>query len=402
MKIPSTNAHLTYCLNVHPGADMEELHKAVFVHAPRVFARLEAMTGAAGPFGAGLWLSAQNAHALARGNAAGEFAARLADAGMYAFTLNGFPYGPFHGTRVKENVYLPDWSDPRRLDYTRDLARVLARLLPENGFGTISSLPVAYGGNPGSRLLETTAGHLAEAVAFLARLKDETGRRILLCLEPEPDCLLENLATVTAFWDQWMAGDVTTRLARLLETGESRAGEALAGHLGVCLDLVHAGVVFDDPGQFVREMARRGIAVGKVQVGAALAAGAGTDPRELSAFDDAVYLHQTRVQRDGKVFRYPDLSQALDVEKRAGADWRVHFHVPLAWEGTRGLTSTRELAGPGFFAQALEAKIRHFEVETYTLGVFPGRKEEPEAIIARDLAWVMERMEIAGGMQGAR
>jgi hypothetical protein len=30
----------------------------------------------------------------------------------YLFTINGFPYGRFHGARVKEQVYAPDWTVP--------------------------------------------------------------------------------------------------------------------------------------------------------------------------------------------------------------------------------------------------------------------------------------------------
>ena len=50
---------------------------------------------------------------------------------LYVFTINGFPYGTFHGTRVKEEVYLPDWRDEERLRYTDELADLLAKLLPD-------------------------------------------------------------------------------------------------------------------------------------------------------------------------------------------------------------------------------------------------------------------------------
>ena len=45
---------------------------------------------------------------------------------MYVFTINGFPYGAFHGTPVKAEVYRPDWRDPERLRYTNQLADLLA------------------------------------------------------------------------------------------------------------------------------------------------------------------------------------------------------------------------------------------------------------------------------------
>ena len=41
--------------------------------------------------------------------------------GAYVFTLNAFPLGPFHGTRVKERVYEPDWRTGERVSFTRDV-----------------------------------------------------------------------------------------------------------------------------------------------------------------------------------------------------------------------------------------------------------------------------------------
>ena len=49
---------------------------------------------------------------------------------MLRFTINGFPYGSFHGTRVKEEVYRPDWTSTERLDYTLLLFDLLEKLLP--------------------------------------------------------------------------------------------------------------------------------------------------------------------------------------------------------------------------------------------------------------------------------
>ena len=75
-----------------------------------------------------------------------EFRDFLARNRMYVFTINGFPYGTFHDTRVKEAVYLPDWRDPERLRYTNQLADLLAQLLPDDPAieGSISTVPGAY------------------------------------------------------------------------------------------------------------------------------------------------------------------------------------------------------------------------------------------------------------------
>jgi len=70
------------------------------------------------PFGVGLRLSARAATELGHGRELASFRALLDEKGLYVFTINGFPYGAFHGTRVKEAVYLPDWLDDARVAYT--------------------------------------------------------------------------------------------------------------------------------------------------------------------------------------------------------------------------------------------------------------------------------------------
>src|SRR5690606_33089705 len=94
-------------------------------------------------FGVGLRLSARAAFELEQAGAA-EARAELAGAGLYVFSLNGFPYGAFHGTRVKEAVYRPDWREDERARYTAALARVACELLPDGMMGSISTVPGAF------------------------------------------------------------------------------------------------------------------------------------------------------------------------------------------------------------------------------------------------------------------
>ena len=60
----------------------------------------------------------------------------------YVFTVNGFPYGRFHGTRVKEQVYAPDWSTPERVEYTLRLFALLAELAPPGAAASVSTVTV--------------------------------------------------------------------------------------------------------------------------------------------------------------------------------------------------------------------------------------------------------------------
>ena len=62
----------------------------------------------------------------------------------HAGLINAFPFGPFHGVRVKEQVYLPDWRSAERVAFTANSAAVLAAILPDGIDGSISTVPGAF------------------------------------------------------------------------------------------------------------------------------------------------------------------------------------------------------------------------------------------------------------------
>src|SRR6187397_116506 len=128
------DAQLTYCTNVHPGETLLAVRTLLKRH-------VTAVKQAVAPeqrFGVGLRLAAAAADALDEPQELQRFREELDAEGLYCFTINGFPYGAFHQTRVKEQVYLPDWQSPERVRYTQVLARVLSELLPLGVSGSIS------------------------------------------------------------------------------------------------------------------------------------------------------------------------------------------------------------------------------------------------------------------------
>jgi len=126
--------HLTYCSKVHPGHGWGQVLPQLEACLPRLKARLS--PGA--PFGLGLRLSASECEELLAGDTLAVFQDFLAAHDVYVFTLNGFPYGAFHGPRVKAEVFAPDWQQKARLDYTLRLVQVLQQLLPPGLEGSIS------------------------------------------------------------------------------------------------------------------------------------------------------------------------------------------------------------------------------------------------------------------------
>lgn len=398
MRIPGCqDVHLTYCLNVHPGESVQEVEEAVLGKAAAVFAEVENLSGISGPFGLGLWLSAKAAKALGDSGRLEEFSDRLAEAGLYTFTLNGFPYGRFHGTRVKEAVYRPDWREARRLEYTRRLAQMLAFLLPGGIEGSISTLPVAYRQWADKRSVEAATRNLAEAAAALSHIEETTGKEISLALEPEPDCFLESADDVVGYFTGTLLPKGQRYLCKHYGICRPDAEDVLRRHLGVCLDAVHAAVIFENPVEAIRRLAENEIRVCKVHLGAALKVNAdGRDPREaLRAFQDDVYLHQVRIRTGDGMSGFSDLPDALAAAAPAG-EWRVHYHAPLAWAAGEGVATTSGVVGDEFFRAALSAGVRHFEVETYTLSVFPDQYASRENILARDVVWAAERLRRCG------
>src|SRR5262249_27405055 len=127
------------------------------------------------------------------------------------FTLNGFPYGDFHGERVKYSVYEPNWCDPRRVEYTIELAKLLCEVSCVDE-PTISTLPIGWKAD-----LELAAKNLFHVAEELSRLD----KKIMLCLEPEPGCVLESAADVVKFFEG--------PLARYDQ-------QLIRRHIGVCWD----------------------------------------------------------------------------------------------------------------------------------------------------------------------
>ncbi|HEX6141088.1 MAG TPA: metabolite traffic protein EboE [Geminicoccaceae bacterium] len=385
---------LTYCSNIHPGETWAEVRANLERHLLPVRERV----APGKPFGIGLRLSAIAAEELATAEAFRSFEQFLAANQLYVFTLNGFPYGPFHGTRVKEDVYQPDWSYDERLTYTDRLADLLARLLPEGGYGTISTVPGTFKPLASDETVAQIADNLIRHAAKLALLERTTGRTIALALEPEPFCLLETIEeTVRFFKRQLFSARAAERLAGLTRTSTAAAEIALRRHLGVCYDVCHAAVEYENPAASLGALRRAGIGIAKLQLSAALRIEAVDEATvaRLRPFDDGVYLHQTIASRGGELTRHLDLQDAFAaVDEERGAEWRVHFHVPIFLERMEHFGTTQSFLAEILDLHAKEPISPHLEVETYTWDVLPPeyRASEVSEAVARELAWVLNRL----------
>jgi hypothetical protein len=379
-------SELTYCTNVYAG----ESWPAVRGHLEEAVPAVKRALGREAALGVGLRLSAEAAAAL------GETAERevmrdvLDRHGLYALTVNGFPYGAFHGVRVKERVFEPGWGEDARLDYTNRLAWLLAALLPPGVDGTISTVPGGVRGGPRRAPVEEMARRLLLHAAELDRIRETTGRTIRLALEPEPFAYLESTAEAIGFFEQHLlARDALRALAVALRRMPREAEEVVRRHLGLCLDACHMAVAWEEPAAAVRRIVGAGICIAKVQVSAALEVD-GSAPealRELGRFADDVYLHQVFEQQDGRRRRFRDLADALEGGGRG--TWRIHFHVPVFRSELGPFRSTQASLRELLAVCRRELDDVCYEVETYTWGVLPEEHVTgplPD-LIAREILW---------------
>lgn len=389
----ANNAHLTYCSNIHPGETWDE----IYANLKRYLPAIKRQVIPDQPMGVGLRLSAAAVDGLLSADQLQDFRDWLHRQDLYVFTLNGFPYGAFHGSRIKDAVYRPDWREPARLDYSNRLAEVLAALLQEGMDGSISSVPGAYQAHL------TDAGDMARMVAQLVqhavhlhRLHETTGRVISMALEPEPGCLLETSDDAVAFFTGHLFAKAATQQTMALTGLDEAAAQALLHrHLALCLDACHAAVAFEEPAACLAKLRQANIPIHKVQLSTGLSvAPPGPEQRAaLAPFAEDVYLHQVVARSLQGLKRYADLPDALADDSTAD-EWRIHYHVPIWAERMGAFATTRPWLEALLDLHRQSPICAHWEVETYTWSVLPEslRPGSVDAAIAQELQWARERL----------
>jgi sugar phosphate isomerase/epimerase len=279
---------------------------------------------------------------------------------------------------------------------------LLAGLLPpdETIEGSVSTVPAGFrsiGGVPGA--VEEVQDNLLRHAAHLALLRERTGRVVTLALEPEPMCYLETSDELVDFLEtKIFARDAVARFAAISRLSLSGAEAALRGHLGICYDVCHAAIEFEDPVESIHRLRAAGIGIFKAQLSAAIRVPVVDDDTRarLRRFDDGVYLHQVVERRtDGALSRYLDLASAFDAIATArGSEWRVHCHVPVFIDRLPELHTTQEYLKQILESHRTRPLSSHLEVETYTFDVLPEelRNTDVATAVARELAWVKERV----------
>lgn len=395
---------IAYCTNVHAGPDWAT---AVSNLQQFTVPIRESLIGCGAwqpeePMGVGLWLAEPAAAAAFTGGAVAveavaELKAWLASQKLIPFTMNGFPQGNFHQAIVKHRVYLPTWWEDERRIYTDLLITILDQLLPDGVPGSISTLPIAWGfPKPTHDQLQRAANNLCMIADRLDRLFHETGRCIVLAIEPEPGCYLTDNSTTRTFFREHLFQD-------------DSQSEKRRKYLTVCHDICHAAVMREDQAVEFSKHREEGLRIGKVQVSSAIdidwssiaVEGKQATFDQLKNFAEDRYLHQTTVQTDKKPAilheDLPELLASISKPNELTGSWRVHFHVPIFLDSNEnGLDSNASSDASG----AINHEAMSIKSSINSIGIGTTQKEILRCIglLENDSADSKENPDTASGI----
>ena len=395
--------HLTYCTNIHAGKNWSEDFEALKLNFPVIKNTISPDE----EMGLGLRLSNEASLDLENEGSLAVFKAWLEENKAYVFTMNGFPYGEFHHTVVKEDVHTPDWTTSSRRDYTIRLFKILKELLPAGMDGGISTSPLSYRhwfktNNDLEAAVNAATFHIIDVVKELIHIYNTTGVVMHLDIEPEPDGILE---TGREFID-WYEGTLYRLAIPVIESSfkvsAEKATSLLQQHLCLCYDVCHFAIGYEDHEAVVEELNRKHLKVGKIQISAALKAEMQRSAedkvslgRSFETFNEPTSLHQVVARKnDSSVIRYRDLPEALaDFNNKDVLEWRAHFHVPISVKEIGLLESTQDDIVEVLALQKEAPFTNHLEVETYTWEVLPEQLKLPiTQSISNELAWVADQL----------
>ncbi|MBT3279333.1 MAG: metabolite traffic protein EboE [Phycisphaerales bacterium] len=389
----SDGLYLTYCLNAHPGESLVDIQTAIRRFTMPIRKQVSSDT----PFPLGLRLSAEAVDEFQNGKLREAFLGALYQNNLHAVTLNAFPIGQFHDTRIKENVYLPDWFNPARMDYTLGAAQALAACESPAEIRCVSTCPLYF--KPAIAAVDERAyrlqcaKHMMMVAVALAKLKEATGQHIAIAIEPEPGCFPETTDEVIAFFS---ALRDTEFLAHLSEgfgcTGEELRA-ILDAHLGLCFDTAHQSVMGEDLAHsFMLLTDVHDIPVLKMQLSSAIVCPPGQEARNSlrEHFADDVYLHQTMTSQGEFYLDLPEALQNSPLED----ELRVHYHVPIFLDQVGPLKTTNDEIRTLLTQMcSLDTYPQVLEIETYTWpAVAETQGLDVVDGIAREFQWVRDAL----------
>lgn len=390
---------LTYCSNIYSSDTWNDIFVNLKKNIPKISSKLSINK----PFGIGLRLSNKAATQLLENNNIVVFQEWLNENNYYVSTINGFVYGNFYNTNIKDKVYKPDWTTLERANYNNLLIEILSKLCPigkEIGFSTA---PLGYKFSL-NKEKETSDNNLVinyllillKKLIYIEKLENKT---IHIDFEPEADCLLENIHDVINFFEKSLLINLASKLTEDLNITLPEAKNYILKHLRICYDICHQSVQFEDHLKNFEILNKRNIKIGKIQLSSALEINVKKHTLnnlkiDLDKFKDEIYLHQVVIKNfDGSFTKYRDLPEALEnFSDNKESFWRIHYHLPIFAENYNNLFTTRKELQTIINFLKTSPITSCLEIETYTWEILPKElKFNLIESIVKEYEWIIKQ-----------
>ncbi|MEC8659522.1 MAG: metabolite traffic protein EboE [Verrucomicrobiota bacterium] len=376
--------HLAYCTNIHRGEGWNETFHGLNEYTLKVKEKVSQSD----PFAIGLRLGYKAALELSETGSGNldEFIKWLDHNNCYIFSINGFPYGQFHGSRVKEQVYTPDWTFDSRVEYTNLLFDILAEILPSGMSGSVSTLPGSFkefiqdDTQQGNVIIE----NLARCGKHINDLIEKTGKDLHLGLEPEPLGWFENTPETLSFFKRF----------------RNIYGDEFDNVIGVNYDTCHLAIEYENAKESLLLLKNNNIKISKIHLSSALKLKPNQQTVDsLKEYQDDVYLHQVIAKlQNGDLIRFKDLPDAIENFLKGNCnddEWRVHFHIPLHASPDSLFDDTRVHIKDTLSVLSSDPEMcKHLEMETYTWEVLPNSMQSNSVVdqLSLEYDWTLNSL----------
>ena len=376
--------HLAYCTNIHRGEGWNETFHGLNEYTLKVKEKVSQSD----PFAIGLRLGYKAALELSETGSRNldEFIKWLHHNNCYIFSINGFPYGQFHGSRVKEQVYSPDWTFDSRVEYTNLLFDILAEILPSGMSGSVSTLPGSFkefiqdDTQQGNVIIE----NLARCGKHINDLIEKTGKDLHLGLEPEPLGWFENTPETLSFFKRF----------------RNIHGDEFDNVIGVNYDTCHLAIEYENAKESLLLLKNNNIKISKIHLSSALKLKPNQQTVDsLKEYQDDVYLHQVIAKlQNGDLIRFKDLPDAIENFLKGNCnddEWRVHFHIPLHASPDSLFDDTRDHIKDTLSVLSSDPEMcKHLEMETYTWEVLPNSMQSNSVVdqLSLEYDWTLNSL----------
>ncbi len=276
-------------------------------------------------------------------------------------SINGFVYQDFHKKKLKQNIYLPDWTSKYRLVYTKNILYLIQHLNTKDNKISISTLPISYKKWIKNKnlhiILYKTILNIKNIILHLKKSKNN------ISIEPEPGCLLECYIDIINFYKMWIKYTI----------------KHFKKYICICYDICHFSVIFDKHEITITAIKKyTNIKIAKIQVSSALKTIIPIKKKykkllliSLLKIKKSNFLHQCSIKHDKNKNNYNDIDKIiLLIKLKINSEIKIHCHIPIYRKKFKYLNTTHLETNNTINYIKKYTHYKNLEIESYTYNLF--------------------------------